>query len=573
MKQKRKAIWLAAGVISALGLLQGCGGGGGSSSPRVLSGVFLDAKVAGLAYRTESQSGTTDADGRFSYLPGETVTFSLGSLELGAAAGGAEITLLDMSELSDLPSAEDAIENAIYDNGLPGPLNRVINMAVLLQSLDADANLDNGIEIAEAVIGYLDETAIDLDDFYYDFVDDGNIRNGRGLRAMLRRAAAANDLPARATVHPALALQHFYETLGLVPEIWRYTAYSADYDGNGAADNSFEQDYVSSGAFAGQRSDNDGDGRFEYITAYQRDDNLAELLYSVDDDGDGTAERVKRTNYDSFGAMVATETVDAGGVVLGFEQLSYDEQGRLLRRELRSGSTHFIQHWLVDEAGMRSIYEFDEDADGQIDVRSTLAYDGNERSDWWVARDNDSNLDGVADSRQTRQLDDQGRILSSINDSDLDGLPDYELQQRFDERGRLTRQAVDNDGGGFDRITERAYDDSLPGYIQTIDADADGSVDAMTRYTFTDQGALLSREEDSAADGVYERVTRNSFDASGRQVGSEETVDGVVERLTEHFYDAAGNLERIEIDRGADGTIDQRDSYSGYVSVGLAALL
>lgn len=70
----------ATGLIALLVACGGGGGGGGStsSSSATSVGVFLDSPVAGINYRTESQSGQTDAQGRFNFVQGETVTFSVG---------------------------------------------------------------------------------------------------------------------------------------------------------------------------------------------------------------------------------------------------------------------------------------------------------------------------------------------------------------------------------------------------------------------------------------------------------------------------------------------------------------
>lgn len=63
--------------------LLGCGGG--SSDPdttnpsdsdnTVLTGVFVDSAVQGVAYTTATQLGTTNELGQFSYMAGENVTF------------------------------------------------------------------------------------------------------------------------------------------------------------------------------------------------------------------------------------------------------------------------------------------------------------------------------------------------------------------------------------------------------------------------------------------------------------------------------------------------------------------
>lgn len=106
-------------------LLAACGGDSG-----IQTGVFLDSAVSGAAYRTSSGlKGTTDAQGRFDYRAGDTVTFSVGGIDLPAAKAAAKVTPLD------LVGATHA--------GDP----RALTIARLLQSVDDDGDPDNGIRI------------------------------------------------------------------------------------------------------------------------------------------------------------------------------------------------------------------------------------------------------------------------------------------------------------------------------------------------------------------------------------------------------------------------------------------
>jgi hypothetical protein len=139
-------------MVTVASILAACGGGGGGSAgtgntggtggnntpppappPATENGVFIDSAVAGIHYQTATQSGETDAEGRFKYLPGETVTFSIGGITLPPVAASDTVTPLMVFETSDFTDP------------------RVVNLGRLLQSLDDDGNLDNGIQItAEA---------------------------------------------------------------------------------------------------------------------------------------------------------------------------------------------------------------------------------------------------------------------------------------------------------------------------------------------------------------------------------------------------------------------------------------
>lgn len=139
-------------------ILIGCGGGGGggtSSVPVVDTGIFLDSRVAGVSYRTETQSGTTSALGEYQYVAGETITFSIGNIILGSALASDIITPLSL-----VPSATDASHPT------------VTNIVRLLVSLDSDNNPDNGITINQAIIDAASNAQINFDQSISAFESD-----------------------------------------------------------------------------------------------------------------------------------------------------------------------------------------------------------------------------------------------------------------------------------------------------------------------------------------------------------------------------------------------------------------
>jgi para-nitrobenzyl esterase len=102
------------------------------------TGVFLDSPVAGLSYSTTVKGQTviaqTNEDGTFLYNKGQTLTFSIGTLTLGTTSGKSVVTPLDL-----VPDATGVSDQ------------RVVNMCVLLQTLDQDGDLNNGIQITKAI--------------------------------------------------------------------------------------------------------------------------------------------------------------------------------------------------------------------------------------------------------------------------------------------------------------------------------------------------------------------------------------------------------------------------------------
>jgi alpha-tubulin suppressor-like RCC1 family protein len=138
-------------------LLTACGGGGGGGksdssgsvgSVTAETGVFIDGRVSGLRFESGSKTDTTDVDGRFEYevINGvaQPVTFFIGDVVIGSAVGQDILTPLD-------------IVNATSTTDI-----RVINLLRLLQTLDADGNPENGIEINQTT-QFLFDASIQLD--------------------------------------------------------------------------------------------------------------------------------------------------------------------------------------------------------------------------------------------------------------------------------------------------------------------------------------------------------------------------------------------------------------------------
>lgn len=121
----------------------GGGGGGGATTSTTTSGVFIDAEVEGLNYTTDSGiTGTTDKNGTYTFLPGENVSFSVGGVSLGTVPGAPVCTPFDFAAAST-------------------------NIARFIQSLDADGDPTNGIDLVAANTA-LAGTTISSDAFTVD---------------------------------------------------------------------------------------------------------------------------------------------------------------------------------------------------------------------------------------------------------------------------------------------------------------------------------------------------------------------------------------------------------------------
>lgn len=131
------------------------------TTPTTLSGLFLDAEVEGLSYTTSSGgSGTTDANGTYTYKSGDTITFKVGGVNLGTVDGAPKCTPFDFAAAAT-------------------------NIARFLQSLDADDDPTNGIDIVAANTA-LAGTSISSDAF---LADDATFEANADIAAALSTTA------------------------------------------------------------------------------------------------------------------------------------------------------------------------------------------------------------------------------------------------------------------------------------------------------------------------------------------------------------------------------------------------
>ncbi|MDP3857871.1 MAG: hypothetical protein Q8Q73_08940 [Stagnimonas sp.] len=145
-KKRATHDWGMPAVVACM-LLAACGGGGsdgggGTTPPPVtLTGKLIDAAIGGVKF-TSNPSGTTgitSSSGEFKYVAGDTVQFAVGSILLGTVSGQDVVTPKVIADATEnLPAGVSAIDVAQ-------------NLAIFLQSFDADGNPDNGITIAAGV--------------------------------------------------------------------------------------------------------------------------------------------------------------------------------------------------------------------------------------------------------------------------------------------------------------------------------------------------------------------------------------------------------------------------------------
>jgi len=156
------------------------------------TGIFIDSPVANLSYQTETQSGTTNSNGEFTYQDGETITFSIGALEFPVVTAADIITPITL-----------AGSTSVTDQ-------KATNIARLLQSLDQDGNPDNGIAIPTNSANIASSVNFDLDSTSFE--------NNSAVINLIANSGSSNTTLVAATA----AQEHVTSTLdNLITGVWR----------------------------------------------------------------------------------------------------------------------------------------------------------------------------------------------------------------------------------------------------------------------------------------------------------------------------------------------------------------
>jgi hypothetical protein len=532
--------------------------------------------VAGVSYETPTQQGVTGLDGSFQYAEGETVRFMIGDTLLGEVTGQAQVTPFDLAGSAVVTG--NNLTWAIEDED--DPFQVVINLAVLLQSLDHEAKPGNGIQIKPGVARLFQGVSLDVSQDWDSFQEASTLHRAMGQANRKRLFSKAHEI-----VKPAAALEHLYgaleidaRTLGvsrlqtrvvgspesIQEEGWQYDANgnvtrhevdgnlnqygfpilgyeSWQYDANGNVAR-YERhtqlpnlrssiqtwQYDTNDNEVRSVEDSDADGTPEHIETWQyqydADGNLTRAQYNRD--GDGTPHSIESWQYDAPGNVTRYEHADSDGTPNNAEAWQYDANGNVTqyREESYGGGTPVntpdgIQTWEYDADGKLTRYTRDEDGDGRPDIIETLHYQ----------YDADGNV-----IRRERVDEDNGTLVV------------VETWQ-YDGNGNLTRYECDSDG----RCQGGPWPPFASRRLESWQYHANGNV-LLHEIEMT----LFADEEDEEEIGGRWRYR---YDANGNLTQYEEGYsDG---RIKSWQYDANGNLTRAKVDDEADGRPDYVESW------------
>ncbi len=164
--------------------------GGGSGDGGDKQGQFIDSAVGGLTFSTATRTDTTDAEGHFTYVEGETVEFFVGGIKIGESLAKSIITPIDL-----VPGAVDETHPT------------VTNIVRFLMTLDDDGDADEGLTITQEVQEALLGLTIDFSQSVEDFEADADVT------AIVAKLADITDAGTTALVSIELAQEHLSDTL------------------------------------------------------------------------------------------------------------------------------------------------------------------------------------------------------------------------------------------------------------------------------------------------------------------------------------------------------------------------
>ena len=507
-----------------------CGGNSGDSPPP-LTGRLIDSPVEGVNYSTSSGiSGITDSEGRFNYLSGDTITFSLPPFTLGSVIGAEQITVLD---LADAPQPSQRELEAIARNTASRTdrirlITKALNTAILLQSLDEDGNPDNGITITTEKRAAFSATVrkLNLDWSTHSFINnllkiyaETNIESQYSTFATTIRHLVDNGV----ITTPFYALTsstYDNENDGMLESVTTYSYDSngyntrIEYDNNadGITDLRHTITYDHLGRDVHQETDFENDGSADYITIHKYSKNYS-VERSTDNDGDGIFDEIRTSVYNNQGfiALRASDS-DGNGIPEYVSTFDYDSYGNNILNEVDANNDGIIDYvanitYRNPTTRHNALFESDTDFDGAIDLVTFHSYDANDNLTH-SQMDNDG--DGVYDadiyfhyssnrcaeliiryntlntphSFTTSRYNDNCDLLETRSETMSDGTLMYVHKYSYDKNGNNIRFTVDNDGDGdFDQIIWNEYD--INGYLILTEVDTNGDEVSEFRHLYT----------------------------------------------------------------------------------------
>lgn len=489
-------------------VLSGCGSS--SSSPEAAKGVYQDAGiVSGLQYKTPTQSGVTDSEGKFRYLPGESVVFSVSNIPIGQATGGPIITTFDLAGTAPPQSSLGIpVNNPVYR-----AFQHAVNISLFLQTLDDDANPVNGIRIPAAVNTIAANDPIDFNAWYLDdyFNAYWNFDDYPPFKVFIGSCRAQGVWGGvKAIKRPGIAANALYVGLGIAPTVYTEskTVHESSISYIGTYTDQFE--YHKSGLLTKTSSfDANGDLFYTQTQTYDENGNLTSESYVSRNYGSGRTENT----YDQNGNLVSQLSFDGTGSITDRTISTYDINGNKIREEY------------YDQTGAlmsKSLFAYNKNGT----LAQTDSYDGNNAL--LVSAKYTYNDMLLRTTETFKNIVDQAEWMTSYTyDKNLKPVRyDYYRDQIFTGYALVH---YDEAGNPLENIGMTAEGTQTYRYVSTFDPygyrltltmyDSDNQPSGINNYIYNSNGSLISSEYTDGTNTSSSKSTFISVPAWGGLIG------------------------------------------------------
>jgi hypothetical protein len=470
-------------------VLVACGGGGSSDATggdtvgneqpaetAVMYGSFSDLPVSGLFYETETQSGLTDAQGRFRFMQGENINFRLGKTQLGGTVASVEISPLELLGLD--PVTDEAELLQLLKSPMINSLDLVLNINTLLISLDSDGLPENGIQLGDAHthLESLDKE-LDIAIKATDFSSNPEI------------SQLVQDLVSRPPQSLTFVATRLYERLNLEVKVKRISA---------------------------SKAQTNGQSRFSQAAEYNEQGLLAAESFRLSDD-----QELFDLDY-VYDAKQRLQTV-SNSYTGDTKSLKY-EQDRLTEVMVINDhtDTRYKEQMLYDAAGNLLQLSVDQNGDGEIDMLTRYEQQAG------VERVSTTKIENGTAIESVRLLQLQDQLIERLQeDYDNDGQIDLEMHYSYDEFSRMSSRKIVSHDPAIDSATSFfEYDERDQLIRYSVDTDENGEIDYIEVYDYDHQGNRILFKRDLDADGVWNYSAFYRYDAQGNQIELNEDTDG-----------------------------------------------
>ena len=572
-------------AISLLGLIA-CGGGSSNGSrgdtpsaadgarnaaaPVVQTGVLTEVVVAGLPYRTETQSGVTNALGEYSFLPGETVTFFIGEIPIGFPVRAQErLRILDL--FPDIRLYRTFTDLKLLFSLIPSApqrlaFNRFANTLFFLEAFDRDSDLSNGVEFVPGVQDLFSGIQMDLEVGIYLFS-----RHYPPLIYFRNRAYALDLVDNGAVRDTGMVLDEYYAAVGLVSGFYLPVAEFKDFQFDQIIDEATDYEYDDPGNIVRVFREYDFDPltAVTWLATYDPFGNiLSKALETVPIRVD---DEFTEFEYDGAGNLIEIrEDLDNDGVFeriqtreYSFGDLNYEIRVSDSRSDDNAADSEFTLAYQLDESGRLTELRRDDQL-----LASFTYFEGGKLESGSLFQD------GGPDPVRVREFNQASQLVRYSFDIAERGEGQWEFF--YNSRGNILRKRFQGTSEDFlilRLLVEYEYNLSGNLVLYTVDFEEDGTVDRSREYVYDNDDRLIrevwfehfaGEVQETAAQRVAVFEVAYAYNEAGLLATKTRTdllsgaplLPATSSVAFNYGYDERGNLVSVQRDDLADGSVE-----------------